>query len=247
MAGTGPVEEHVPHPVDSADLSSWFVFIDHIPSEIINGRDGITDEQGYEAFLRGWVDDVQEAVAITGQFPDGTTVDQRGYQIGPAAGPFWDVIFYLKDHGNDVIQNAGAYIEIAKTTIEVFRLRKRRLLENGRGEDEANYQLGTVTLTEVMVEALCMNHAHSSFYDPAKHPALRKVTNTHGSLSGWREHPSPSTRYSVAIGVGRVTYVYSCQANGKVDSLLRIEDGNTTTLENPDLTGFHSEVPPALG
>lgn len=240
MAGIYPADDAPGERVELEDLSRSIAIIDQIPYGIMDPRDGLTDQASYDRFVHGWREDIAATLgsfAVKGQpFPPSADL----YPVGAQANGIEHVVFYIAEIGNDLIQAADAYIGLGQLLIDLFCLRHRRLVAESESPDQANHLMGSVTVTQAMVEAMCEAHARSHFYDPKRHPAFQSVSLAHESIFGSEQHPTYQVTYTVAVNIGPRTYVYYCLPSGQVGSLLRIESGQTEVLEAPDLFGTRS-------
>lgn len=215
-----------------SDLTDALVFARRLPDPFLDGLYGVrpnkTDEAA--AYLAEFESDIQEIFG--GLVPLGTEISPKYYQVPPDAGPDTDFIFTLFANVDSVIQTLETYLSLGAMLIGFFGLRKKRDNEVETRYDQG-YPSGMYTGVRSL-EAMCLYHAHSNYYDAKRHPALRVASYARSVHVGDVDHPAPNVQYTITISMGSIRYVYVTQANAEVLEHFRIEGDALIGLPRPN-------------
>ncbi|CAA9547725.1 MAG: hypothetical protein AVDCRST_MAG43-807 [uncultured Thermomicrobiales bacterium] len=223
------------------DLTDALVFMRRIPTPYVDELYGIKNREGFAAYMKTFEDDVTEILGPILAGKDSLEIKSNLYQVPPDSGPYIDFVVTLAGDVDTIVQTVDAYISMGDLLIQFFRTRKARDEAVDEGADpwgRAYMYSGIRTL-----ESMCLYHAHSSYYDPKRHPALRVESFSRGVHVGAVDHPAPGVQYTINVRIGVESYVYVTRADGHVIDHFKINDGKVTGLPRPDFLGDDSDLP----
>lgn len=222
------------NPIDWSpnDLTNTLAVMRRVPSRYLDPLSGVHDEPGFYDYVQTFQDDIIEILGPS------TVDDPAGrprasyYLIPPAAGPYTDFILLIADNINTVVQSIDAYVWIGEALIQLARRRKARDEELDEEFDFGHRSSMYGGLR--VLESMCLYHAHSSYYDPSRHPALRIESFSRGEYVGAVDHPTPGVQYTINVRIGVDSYVYVTRADGQVVEHFKVTDGKVTGLSRPN-------------
>jgi hypothetical protein len=203
-----------------------------IPDHYIDPLTGLTDPQGFALYLGQFQADL--LAHVPPQFlatPTGAPAAHY-YLRPPAAGPDLDFIIQLAQNFNAVVETLDAYLGLGAGLIGFLNKRRERDEEAGIYERHKPY------MPVQMIEAMCLHHAHTKYYDPQRHPRITVSSYVRPWYAGQVDHPLDYTQYVVTVAIGQVRYVYVVRGTCDVVEHFQVELDAMIGLENPQ---FHGE------
>ena len=213
------------------DMTDALAVMAPIPVGLSTAFGGVADLEMFGSYIDQWEEDVRASFGSDFWESLNQSPEFNFYLKPPAAGPYTDFVFTVVENVNAIVQTIDAYVWIGEALVALARRRKEHELPVPDEFSEPPVYLYT---TIRGFEGLCLQHAHSRYYEPGRHPKISVRSTTRGEFFGSAQHPSAGVKYTVVVQIGKVDYFYVGSADARAFEHFSQADGEIHSLPIPD-------------
>ena len=182
------------------DLSNAIALVLPIPANIIDPLYGV-DAPAFDRFITEVQQDIVRFVPFDLVGAEPFPPPFKYYQVGPAAGPYRDVIFSLLSDVNTVVQTLDSWVALGEALLLVgnaWRRRRKKENPNAARKDGLTYSARAL-------ESICLYDTHE------RHELTVDIhveSHSRASFLGSAEHPTHDVRQTIVIRTADRSYIY---------------------------------------